>query len=215
MKKVLKKIKEYRMLIVGIVGGVIIFGGGVYAATIGATNVSYSNASSGIYSNNVQDAIDKLYTKAKNAEAKCPTGYMCNAPKSYVYYQFGRPTSSSSKNFNDVISSSGSRSFIQLDGDEITICMYRNNTLECFKADSETSEKTHAKRVFGDSACSMSGSTLHCRDTDFDFYVYSGGAVYIYDLKASKYCQIISNSKIKCCNYNNSNGTWNCPTAEY
>ena len=65
MKKVLKKIKEYRMLIVGIVGG-ILFGGGVYAATIGATNVSYSNSSSGIYANNVQDAIDKLYEKADN-----------------------------------------------------------------------------------------------------------------------------------------------------
>ena len=42
MKKVLEKVKKYRMLIVG---GLIIFGGGVYAATIGAPNVSFFKVS--------------------------------------------------------------------------------------------------------------------------------------------------------------------------
>ena len=63
--EIMKKVKEYRMLIVGIVVGLIVFGGGVYATTIGATNVSYSNASSGMYSNTVQGAIDELYNDSK------------------------------------------------------------------------------------------------------------------------------------------------------
>ena len=78
MKKVLGKVKKYRMLIVGIVVGLIIFGGGVYAATIGATNVSYSNASSGMYSNTVQGAVDELYgdvKEYKNFAEKTGTSY--------------------------------------------------------------------------------------------------------------------------------------------
>ena len=77
MKKVLEKIRKYKLLVVGIIIGGILFGGGVYAAVIGAGDVSYSNATSGIAANNVQKAVDALYTKAKDAEAKCPDGNHC------------------------------------------------------------------------------------------------------------------------------------------
>ena len=83
MKKVLGKVKKYRMLIVGIVVGLIIFGGGVYAATIGATNVSYSNVSSGIYANNVQGAIDELYNASKKN-----TDFIKNLATSYAHAVF-------------------------------------------------------------------------------------------------------------------------------
>ena len=46
--------------------GVIISGTSVYAATLLANSISYDNTSSGINANNVQDAIDSLYTKANN-----------------------------------------------------------------------------------------------------------------------------------------------------
>lgn len=65
MKKVLEKIRKYKLLVVGIIIGGILFGGGVYAAVIGAENVSYSTASSGMYSNTVQGAIDELYKKSE------------------------------------------------------------------------------------------------------------------------------------------------------
>ena len=79
MKKILKFIKHN---VLGFIVGAVIFGSlGVYAATvIAASSVSYSdNASLG--ATNVQDAIDKLNTKAtikiKEAEAKCPEGKVC------------------------------------------------------------------------------------------------------------------------------------------
>ena len=79
MKKILKFIKHN---VLGFIAGAVIFGSlGVYAATvIAASSVAYSdNASLG--ATNVQDAIDKLNTKAtikiKEAEAKCPDGYKC------------------------------------------------------------------------------------------------------------------------------------------
>ena len=83
MKKILKFIKHN---VLGFIVGAVIFGSlGVYAATvIAASNVGYSdNASLG--ATNVQDAIDKLNTKAttkiKEAEAKCPKGYDCTKSK--------------------------------------------------------------------------------------------------------------------------------------
>ena len=46
--------------------GAFLFSGVTYAATVLASNVTYDNANSGINANNVQDAIDSLYTKANN-----------------------------------------------------------------------------------------------------------------------------------------------------
>ena len=80
MKKVLEKVKERRMLLIGIMVGIIIFGGGVYAEVKGevsANNVSYSNASSGINAEEVQTAVDRLYEKASTTTEKCPEGYVC------------------------------------------------------------------------------------------------------------------------------------------
>lgn len=52
-----------------ILGGLIFGSIGVCAATfLSSSSVSYSNATSGIASTNVQDAIDELYNKAKNPE---------------------------------------------------------------------------------------------------------------------------------------------------
>ena len=79
---IVKHLKNNYKIIIGIIIGVVISGCGVYAATvIAASSVGYSdNASLG--ATNVQDAIDKLNTKAtikiKEAEAKCPKGYECN-----------------------------------------------------------------------------------------------------------------------------------------
>ena len=82
MGRIVKHLKNNYKIIIGIIIGVVISGCGVYAATvIAASKVEYTdNASLG--ATNVQDAIDKLNTKAttkiKEAEAKCPKGYECN-----------------------------------------------------------------------------------------------------------------------------------------
>ena len=81
MGRIVKHLKNNYKIIIGIIIGVVISGCGVYAATvIAASKVEYTdNASLG--ATNVQDAIDKLNTKAttkiKEAEARCPDGYKC------------------------------------------------------------------------------------------------------------------------------------------
>ena len=83
MKNIKKIIRDNKRVVIAfILGGIALGTYGVYAATvISASDVSYSNASSGISSTNVQGAIEELNTKAttkiKEAEAKCPTGYTC------------------------------------------------------------------------------------------------------------------------------------------
>jgi hypothetical protein len=64
MERVKRIIKQFIMLIVGIIVGVIIFGG-VYAATVASSSVSYNNSSSKLSSSNVQGAIDALYNNSK------------------------------------------------------------------------------------------------------------------------------------------------------
>ena len=87
MGRIVKHLKNRTKIIIAFILGIIISGGGVYAATvIAASSVGYSdNASLG--ATNVQDAIDKLNTKAttKIAEAKkeCPDGYICTKKPSF------------------------------------------------------------------------------------------------------------------------------------
>ncbi len=81
MKRIVKHLKNNYKIIIGIIIGVVISGCGVYAATvIAASSLGYTDNSS-LGANNVQDAIDKLNTKAttkiKEAEAKCPSGNVC------------------------------------------------------------------------------------------------------------------------------------------
>lgn len=49
--------------------GSILVGSGVYASTVSAGNVSYSNSSSGLNANNTQGAINSLYQSSKDLKS--------------------------------------------------------------------------------------------------------------------------------------------------
>ncbi len=63
MKRVVKK--NYKTIIAFILG-IIVSSIGVYAATLSSSEVTYDNNNSGIKAENLQGAIDELYSKAKN-----------------------------------------------------------------------------------------------------------------------------------------------------
>lgn len=62
--------KRLKSFAAGLAVGGILAGGGVYATTVSAGNVSYSNSSSGLNANNVQNAINALSSKAKTKASK-------------------------------------------------------------------------------------------------------------------------------------------------
>ena len=80
--KIKSFMKNNKKIFIGILIGVLISGGSVYAASILSKDVSYDNSSSKLTSTNVQGAIDEVYKTAtdKVAEAKkeCPEGKVCN-----------------------------------------------------------------------------------------------------------------------------------------
>ena len=101
MKKVKKVIRSNYKIFIGVLIGLIISVGGVYAATtIAGSTVTYSNTTSGLSSTTVQGAIDELYTKSdiRNADkfvavykystatsTKCITGEESTCVKSTCY----------------------------------------------------------------------------------------------------------------------------------
>ncbi len=101
MKKVKKVIRSNYKIFIGVLIGLIISLGGVYAATtIAGSAVTYSNTTTGLSSTTVQGAIDELYTKSdiRNADkfvavykystatsTKCITGEESTCVKSTCY----------------------------------------------------------------------------------------------------------------------------------
>lgn len=112
-----KKLKSFAT---GLAIGGILAGSGVYASTIGAGNVSYSNASSGISATNAQGAIDTLYKKAST--------YI---DPSYI-------------DFTDLMTNSG-RNIL---GSAAGVCIKLDNKVSCFKPNNYEFEKDHIKEVF-------------------------------------------------------------------
>ena len=107
MKKVRKIFKNNYKILIGLILGVIISVGGVYAATtIAGSSVTYSNSSSGLSSRTVQGAIDELYTKTDIRKTgnfisaynyqdagfyKCITGEEDTCQRTYCYKKnYGR-----------------------------------------------------------------------------------------------------------------------------
>ncbi len=83
--KIKSFIKENQKIFVGILIGVLISSGSVYAASIISKDVSYDNSSSKLTSTNVQGAIDEVYKTATDkvaaAKKECPEGYKCTEIK--------------------------------------------------------------------------------------------------------------------------------------
>ena len=172
MRKILKIIKHNAL---GFIVGAVMFGSlGVYAATvIAASNVGYSD-NNDLGAVNVQDAIDKLNTKATTkvaeAELKCPSGKICTETNS-------KGTIFASK---------------------IGICINRNNIFQCFKINNYDVEKAHIQQVFSDGSCTVNSSGVDCNASDFYCRIYSDGFVNCYDNSASSYCSVYADSSVEC-----------------
>ena len=168
MFKFMKKLFNHSKVnfLVGIIVGIIIMAGGVYAAIlVNSKDVFYDNANSTLSSTNVQGAIDELYTKSKNLLPR---------------YAFGTPTDSSPTDFKEVISSSGSNVFVRKIGSQLSVCIYYNNDLICMKngtANWETNKAMLNTATFPGTTCHSSSDGGNCEDDSFIVAVYSNGGM--------------------------------------
>ncbi len=188
MKKVKNLFKNSKTkFILGLILGIILTGGGVYAATIGnSKDVFYDNATSNLSSTNVQDALDELYDKINN---KLTT------------YAFGTPTINSPVDFQEVIASSGSNVFVKKQGSQLSVCLYYNNRLFCMKNGTENWETNKAmlnETTFSGATCSASSSYARCYDDSFNCVARSNGGVNCNDLDAGLYCRVYADGRVEC-----------------
>ena len=167
-------IKNNFKLVVAFILGLLVAGTGVYAAgVIASKEITYEDNTS-IGATNVQDAIDKLNTKATTkiteAEAKCPSGKICTETNS-------KGTIFASK---------------------MGICINRNNIFQCFKINNWDVEKNHIQQVFSDVSCDVRSSYVRCKDSDFYCYVYSNGGVHCYDNSDDSDCFVNASGSVSC-----------------
>ncbi len=188
LKKVKNLFKNSKTkFILGLILGIILTGGGVYAATIeNSKDVFYDNATSNLSSTNVQDALDELYDKINN---KLTT------------YAFGTPTINSPVDFEEVIASSGSNVFVKKQGSQLSVCLYYNNRLFCMKNGTENWETNKAMlntTTFPGATCDISSSFAHCFDDSFHYDVRSDGSISCRDEVTNLYCYLSAESTVNC-----------------
>ena len=156
-----------------------------------AKYTSYDNTNTGLNCTgnnaNIQCAIEELSVKLG-----------IDDPIIRKYYAFGLPTTASTTNYNDVIASSGSKTFAQLEGEQLAICIYRNNALECFKNNNFEGETEHLKQVFGEDNCIVSSSDVTCNDDVVKCSADLDGYVACHDYTSGHYCGAYANGDMFC-----------------
>ena len=197
MKKVKNLFKNSKTkFILGLILGIILTGGGVYAATIGnSKDVFYDNATSNLSSTNVQDALDELYQKLNKK----------------VYF-FGNTQSDGSTklgyrsyltvNFMDIVNNLNSKVFVGVDiNGNKSACIYRDNKVTCLKFGLDNYEANKSMlnvTTFPGANCDVSSSDMFCSDDSFECDVYSDGTLDFYDLDSGRSCYVNSNSEVLC-----------------
>ena len=197
MKKVKNLFKNSKTkFILGLILGIILTGGGVYAATIGnSKDVYYDNATSNLSSTNVQDALDELYQKLNK--------------KVYFYGDTYRDGSSAfghqsylTTNFMDIVNNLGSKAFVGIDNNgNKSACIYRDNKVTCLKAGEKNWETNKAMlntTTFPEATCDADSSVATCSDDSFACDALPYGYVYCSDNDVDLNCGVYADGRVKC-----------------
>ncbi|MDD6245145.1 MAG: hypothetical protein PUB03_05750 [bacterium] len=129
------------------------------------------------------------------------------------YYAFGNPTEADKTNFQDVISENGYSIFNQLYGTQKSVCIYKNNILDCFKNNSYNEESSHIKSVFEASVCTIKNADtgneyINCNDGTFSCSVYSKGSMNCYNFSQGIGCYVNSTGYAYCGNSSGDIESW-------
>jgi len=116
------------------------------------------------------------------------------------YYAFGLPTTSSTTNYREVITESGSNVFVKLQGEQLSLCIYRNNALECFKHGNYAEESVHIQNVFGAGLCYSQSNPpgVNCDTVTFECSVNSWWGMDCTDQQSGHSCSIGYDGTVSC-----------------
>ena len=111
-----------------------------------------------------------------------------------TYYAFGTPTTSSATDYATV----GKKVFAALDTNNVKGVCINDNGLFCIKTNDYDNSVLALKNHFGESACSVDGSTFSCRSDAFRCDAFSDGYVDCYGRSTSEYCTVLSSGAVTC-----------------
>ena len=152
----------------GIMCGILLCGGSVYAASqINANNIIYENDKSGLSSTNVQDALNELNDRSKN----WINPYDAGSPEKYTYED---------GYFEDLpsIPPSGKRVYLGFyDYSQYGVCLVKDGKENCFRANNWLIESKHILNVFNEEECDIKDSYVSCETQTMGCEVRSDGRV--------------------------------------
>jgi len=204
MKKIKKLLSNNLKTITAFIIGGIIFGGttAVVAAVIAANQVTYTPPS-GVSANNVQTAIDELYTRS----SKWVNPNDMGTPQ---YYAFGRykgwcsSTDTDCNSYADFPTTattppSGLNVYAAKYADgQYGVCIKRNGKEHCFRGTNYIAEAKHVQEVFSDISCKVGSSGVICYASDFICDVGSDGFVLCHDRGAGSDCRVNLDGSVRC-----------------
>ena len=126
-----------------------------------------------------------------------------------IYYAFGDPLTVTDKIINyatlkypadsdKVGAGQQAKVFVKLDGVQKSVCIVKNDSLECFKNNSVDEEQKHVREVFSNITCTRPDSDVSCDASDFSCYVSSSGYIRCRDEATSFYCYLSSAGSVTC-----------------
>ena len=120
--------------------------------------------------------ITSLKVESNGYKFELNNGIMSEIQQVTAYYAFSMTTTESSTNYQDVITESGSNVFVKLEEEQLSLCIYENDGLECFKNGNYEEESVHLQNVFGADSCSTDDYVI-CNDDNFSITAHSDGSV--------------------------------------
>ncbi|MGM9850360.1 MAG: hypothetical protein ACI31V_05645 [Bacilli bacterium] len=205
MKKIKKLLSNNLKTITAFIIGGIIFGGttAVVAAVIAANQVTYTPPS-GVSANNVQTAIDELYTRASKWLNPNDMGTPQYYATTGTYKGWCNSTDTNCNSYADFPTTSttppaGKNIYaVKYEDGQYGVCIKRNGKEHCFRGRNYKAEAKHVQEVFSDISCSVYSENVYCDASDFYCYVDSNGYVGCGDYGAGSSCYVYSAGSVYC-----------------
>ncbi len=118
------------------------------------------------------------------------------------YFEYGAPTTSSTTDYTTLsyLSGTKARVFVGLDADETkkSVCIIKNEILECFQFDNVARYQKDLQEVFGEGKCTVDPSIVTCQDDDLYCSGYTDGNLYCADTVENVNCFLHSDNTVTC-----------------
>ena len=92
----------------------------------------------------------------------------------------------------------GKNVFIKFEGPQKSVCIIKDNNLECFKSNNYENEKVHLQSIFTEPNCEDYSANFNCNDGAFHCRIYSNGSIECNNYLNSDHCYVQDDGIFTC-----------------